>query len=205
MSMTVVRSDRRVHTAALVAITLGAAYLAVRLAFTRDGADPALFWMLFTAEAFGWLTLVLFAHEAWVLPATPSPEPLDVPVDILLPTYDEPRHVLEATFVGIAGVRGRITSWVLDDGERPWVRELATSFGMNYVARTSHEHAKAGNINHALPLLDGDLICPWTPITFRIPTSSIDCPGTSATSRSASFNRRRISEIATACNTMMTE
>lgn len=40
--------------------------------------------------------------------------------------------------------------WVLDDGNRDWLRDFAHSVGAHYLARTDHSHAKAGNINHGL-------------------------------------------------------
>ena len=49
-------------------------------------------------------------------------------------------------------------TWVLDDGGRPWVAELAAALGVRYRARETHEHAKAGNLNAALDDLDVDLI-----------------------------------------------
>ena len=41
-------------------------------------------------------------------------------------------------------------TWVLDDGRREDVRELAERFGARYLTRPTNEHAKAGNINNAL-------------------------------------------------------
>ncbi len=156
-----VSPDRRLrltHAITLLALVVGAGYLLWRLLGTQTGAEPWLFWPLLAAEAFGWVSLALFAFDAWVLPPIPELDPLDVAVDILVPTYNESHDVLEATLVGCAAVRGDVTVWVLDDGHRPWVRELAESFGFRYVERPSNEHAKAGNINHALPLLTGELV-----------------------------------------------
>lgn len=149
---------RQVHILALLAILTGFGYLTWRLVGSQDGATMWMFWLLIGAEIFGWLGLILHAHETWrVLPSKRKP-PLRVPVDVLVPTYDEGPNVLEATMVGCAEIRGDVTVWILDDGKRPWVRELAESFGFQYVTRDGNSGAKAGNINHALPLLQGELI-----------------------------------------------
>jgi len=43
------------------------------------------------------------------------------------------------------------TVFVLDDRSDPAVRNLALEFNVNYLARETHENAKAGNLNFALP------------------------------------------------------
>ncbi len=148
----------RVHAVGLLAILLGGLYLTWRLIASRDGATQWMFWLLIGAEIFGWIGLILHAHESWkVLPSRRSP-PLDLAVDVLVPTYDEGAVILEATLVGCAEIQGRATVWVLDDGRRDWVRILTESFGFNYVTRSDNKHAKAGNINAVLPKLQGDLM-----------------------------------------------
>lgn len=73
------------------------------------------------------------------------------PTDILIATYNESYDILERTIVGALAVEHpdhRV--WVLDDGNRAWVRELAESLGAYYVARHKGKHAKAGNVNNGL-------------------------------------------------------
>lgn len=50
-------------------------------------------------------------------------------------------------------------TYVLDDGEREWVRELCERLGAEYIRRDSHEHAKAGNLNNALKQTCGEFVC----------------------------------------------
>ena len=73
-------------------------------------------------------------------------------------TYDEGLDVLGATLVGCDRISYPHTTWVLDDGRREEVRRLADRFGARYLSRPTNEHAKAGNINHALDLTDGQLL-----------------------------------------------
>lgn len=75
----------------------------------------------------------------------------DAPTDILIATYNESYDILERTIVGALAVEHpdhRV--WVLDDGNRTWVRELAEGLGAHYVARHKGKHAKAGNVNNGL-------------------------------------------------------
>lgn len=135
------------------------AYLVWRALFTGVGVNPVLFGLLLGAEILGWLSLALFVHDAWdQRPLSYLQGEVDGRFAILIPTYDESRDVLEPTLLGATRVRGVDEIWVLDDGHRDWVRELATRYGIKYLARTTNEHAKAGNINHALPFVESDFI-----------------------------------------------
>src|SRR5262249_1537570 len=49
------------------------------------------------------------------------------------------------------------TVWVLDDGRRPWLRDFCAAQRVRYLARADNQHAKAGNINHALAHTDAEL------------------------------------------------
>ena len=94
--------------------------------------------------------------EAWAraqgLDALPS-------VDVLIPTYNEERDILERTIVGAVSLDyPNFTVWVLDDGRRSWVAELAAAKGARYLTRADNRHAKAGNINAALQRTTSDLI-----------------------------------------------
>ncbi len=79
-------------------------------------------------------------------------------VDIFVPTYNEPPSILGPVLKGAVGVRGHGHVWVLDDGNRPWVSELATHLGINYLPRTTNLHAKAGNLNNGLAHSKADFI-----------------------------------------------
>ncbi|MXP64702.1 glycosyltransferase [Roseomonas sp. M0104] len=73
------------------------------------------------------------------------------PVDVLIATYNEGHEILERTVVGALHLdHPDLRVFVLDDGKRPWVRELAGELGVRYVARADNRHAKAGNVNNGL-------------------------------------------------------
>lgn len=86
------------------------------------------------------------------------PTPLPA-VDIFIPTYNEPLDVLEKTIVAAAAVDyPHKTVWVLDDGRRDWLRTFCKEMGVRYLTRADNQHAKAGNMNHALTHAKGQFI-----------------------------------------------
>jgi cellulose synthase (UDP-forming) len=61
---------------------------------------------------------------------------LDAPVDVLIPTFKEGATILERTLIGAKSIRhGDLRIWVLDDGARPWLEQLAAELGVLYLPR----------------------------------------------------------------------
>lgn len=143
-----------------VAIAYFIYYLWWRAAFTLNPEHPAASWLLWAAEAFGVFCYILFAWTTRdVSPTAPHKSPRKgLKVDIFIPTYNEDIEILEATLIGCNRVRYPHATYILDDGNRPQVRELAGRLGCEYIARPVRDHAKAGNINHALRRTDGEFI-----------------------------------------------
>ena len=80
-------------------------------------------------------------------------------VDVLVPSYGEPIEVVERCLRGCRALNyRRYRLWLLDDSGRPELAELCKSLGCHYRSRERREHAKAGNLNHVLPELQGELI-----------------------------------------------
>ena len=76
---------------------------------------------------------------------------LNAPVDVLIPTYNEDQTILERTILGAFAIEHPdLRVWVLDDGNRPWLRKLAHELGAFYTVRSGRAHAKAGNVNAGL-------------------------------------------------------
>ncbi len=76
---------------------------------------------------------------------------LDAPTDVFIATYNESFEILERTAVAALTIEHPdLRVWLLDDGNRPWVHQLATSLGIHYVSRNKGKHAKAGNINNGV-------------------------------------------------------
>lgn len=75
----------------------------------------------------------------------PSPR-----IDVYIATYNEDADVLRRTIAGaLATSYPNMRIFVLDDGRRPWLRELCEMKGVGYITRPDNAHAKAGNINNA--------------------------------------------------------
>jgi len=80
-------------------------------------------------------------------------------VDVFLPTYSEPVEMLRRSIIGCQAMDYPYkTIWLLDDQRRPAMRELAREMGCCYVTRPDNRHAKAGNLNHALTVSEGELV-----------------------------------------------
>ena len=80
-------------------------------------------------------------------------------VDIFIPTYDEPEFILKRTVIGCQAINyDRKKIYLLDDTIRPEIKQLAAELGCEYITRPDNLHAKAGNINHAIPLTKGEFI-----------------------------------------------
>ncbi len=83
-------------------------------------------------------------HANWYGDAPPL-------VDLFIATYNEEEEILERTIFGALNMDySNFRVWVLDDGRRKWVRELAESAGAYYLTRSDNRHAKAGNLNNGL-------------------------------------------------------
>lgn len=80
-------------------------------------------------------------------------------VDIFIPTYNESSAILRRTIVGVQALEyAAKTVYLLDDGHRAEVQQLAETLGCEYITRSERLYAKAGNLNHALAQTQGDLI-----------------------------------------------
>ncbi|HEX3864798.1 MAG TPA: UDP-forming cellulose synthase catalytic subunit [Stellaceae bacterium] len=121
---------------------------------------------LVLAELYAWLVLVLgYIQTAWPLNRMPTAMPEDTAewptVDLLIPTYNEPLSIVENTVYGALSVDyppDKLRIYILDDGRREEFREFAEALGVGYITRDNNIHAKAGNLNHALGLTDGELL-----------------------------------------------
>lgn len=78
------------------------------------------------------------------------PQKKNMTVDVLIPTLNEPRSVVGLTVEGATKIKGVNKVYLLDDGARFEMEQLAKEFGAVYLARHSSKHAKAGNMNFGL-------------------------------------------------------
>lgn len=119
--------------------------------------------IVYLAELYGLCQFCFFTYQSWS-PTDRQPAPItnDPTIDIFVTVVDEPLSLLRQTLVACLSQdypKDRFNVYVLDDGHRLEAKKLASSLGCGYIRRPNRpRHAKAGNLNHALPLTDGDLI-----------------------------------------------
>jgi cellulose synthase (UDP-forming) len=144
---------------AVVALAWGLVYLTWRVGWTGDDAHPVTFALLLATELYGFWALAMLTWLSWTRRPVRRP-PIGTPhtVDVYVCTYDEPEEVVLATLAGCRALRYPHTTYLLDDGRRSRMRELAELTGAHYLTRPDNAHAKAGNLNAALPCTDGDLV-----------------------------------------------
>lgn len=155
------RRRAAIRSFAVGALALSAAYLAWRGLFTLDAGAPWLSVPLYLLEIHAAFGLFLFTLSLWDVDVRPTISPTLTTanrVAVLIPTYNEGREILLPTVAAAIAMRVDHETWVLDDGDRPDVRRMAEELGARYLARPTHEHAKAGNLNHALGIVEADLV-----------------------------------------------
>jgi cellulose synthase (UDP-forming) len=147
------------HIGALASVTALVLYISWRIAYTlpASGGDRTVAWVLVIFEALPLFGLLARTVTLWGLDTeTPQPTrhvPNGARVAVLIPTYNEPAEVIAPTIAAACVLEPAHETWVLDDGDREWVREMCEAYGARYVSRDEHDHAKAGNMNHALDLI----------------------------------------------------
>ena len=122
---------------------------------------------LFLAELFAWLIHVLgLMQTLWPLrrpPVALSGSDHSLPtVDIYIPTYNEDLAIVQSSVFAAMAIdypTEKLRVYLLDDGRRPEFRQFAKYAGCGYLTRSDNAHAKAGNLNAALPRTQGELIC----------------------------------------------
>lgn len=154
--------DRRpnlLRALALAALVWGLGYLTWRVGWSGEGANPLAFAMLLATEVYGLYALAILTWFSWSRPKVERPAPTPGrSVDVYVCTYDESVEVVMATLAGCRALTYPHTTYLLDDGRRQEMQELAALAGAEYLTREDNSHAKAGNLNAALPRTGGDLV-----------------------------------------------
>jgi cellulose synthase (UDP-forming) len=138
---------------------------------------------LLAAECYTWLIMLLgYAQNARPLRRRPAPLPEDrslwPSVDVFVPTYNESLEVVRPTVLAALNLdwpKGKLRVCILDDGRRAAFREFAAECGADYVIRSNNAHAKAGNLNHALTVTQGEFVaifdCDHIPVRTFLTTT----------------------------------
>jgi len=116
-------------------------------------------WLLYGAELWGCFSLSLYFFQVWDVSEPAKQTVLEgKTVDVFVPTYNEDVQLLRSTLQACLDLDYDHKTYVLDDGRRDEVKALADELGVHYITRDSNQHAKAGNLNHALEQTDGEYI-----------------------------------------------
>ena len=166
---------------------------------TGNGLDLFFGVLLLVAEVYAFSVMVLgYFQVCWVLDRKPAALPADRSVwphvDIFIPTYNESLDVIKPTVYAALNMdwpADKLHVYVLDDGSRDFIQAFAEAAGAGYIKREEHNHAKAGNINHAMTVTSGEYIvifdCDHVP---RTTSSSRRRAGSSVIRRLHSCRRR---------------
>jgi len=117
--------------------------------------------MLVAAEAYNMVQGAGFWWTVWRLRPPPARRPVrePIPVDVLIPVYNEPVEVVEPTVRAATMMRSAaVRIALLDDGGSPEMEALARRHGVRYIHRPERQGAKAGNLNWALARTDAPFV-----------------------------------------------
>jgi cellulose synthase (UDP-forming) len=138
---------------------------------------------LLAAECYTWLIMVMgYVQNARPLRRKPVALSADreswPTVDIFIPSYNEALSVVKPTVLAALSLdwpAEKLKIYILDDGKRAEFREFAASCGAGYVIRSNNAHAKAGNLNHALTITQGEFVaifdCDHIPVRTFLTTT----------------------------------
>ncbi len=175
----------------IIAAVTGAWYLQWR--WTSSLNFDALWFSipLVLAETGAYIGLLFYIFNIWHVADTeknPPPECISqcqsdtessvikrpISVDIFFPTYDEDVSLVRLSLEDAKRITYphaiEIRIHVLDDGNRPSMRELATELGCNYLTRDNNIGFKAGNLRNAMEQTVGDFIVICDADTRPFPT-----------------------------------
>lgn len=152
-----------------LSISTSTRYLWWRFNETLNWSDPVALFLgagLLAAETYAWLVLILgFFQTIRPLKRKPAKLTSDTSlwptVDIYIPTYNEPLSVVKPTTIAALALdwpEDKLNVYILDDGKREEFRIFAETIGAGYITRTNNTHAKAGNLNQAMKVTQGEYI-----------------------------------------------
>ncbi len=150
-----------IRTVAVITVIYGTYWIIWRWTHTINTTPRAIVpsLVLILAETWAYLNMCMFVFLVWRLKERdPGPPPEGRSVDVFITNYDEPLEVLRRTAIGARAIRYPHRTYMLDDGKRDEVRAMSEELGIGYIRRTGNEHAKAGNLNHAISVTSGEFI-----------------------------------------------
>ncbi|HEY0950127.1 glycosyltransferase family 2 protein [Nocardioides sp.] len=149
----------------LLTALLGVNYVAWRWLFSVNWDAWWIAVPLVVAETYSLVDSLLFGLAMWRLKerGEPPAPPPGLTVDVLIATYNEPIDLVMRTARAALAIDYPHRTWVLDDGNRPEMRAAAEAEGIGWITRSEDwagmpRHAKAGNLNNALLVTEGEFL-----------------------------------------------
>lgn len=153
----------------VISVTVSLRYMYWRLTNSMDFTTPLdnfLGWGLALAEIYSLIVLLLgYIQTAMPLkrPVVLMPPDLEnwPTVDVLIPTYNESLSVVNTAILAAKSMdwpADKLRIYLLDDGRREEFKEFCHKVGVNYLTRENNLHNKAGNLNAALRVTDGQYV-----------------------------------------------
>ncbi len=156
-------------------VLLGLALIvSMRYLYWRFGAtlvpdtnsDFVLGFCLCVAEVHLWLLISLKSIQAiWPLKQPHIPLPSESAkwptVDIFIPCDDQPPAAIRSAALAALALdwpKNKLRTYLLDDSPKDDIKALADSIGATYLTYPDNSDGKVGNVNHALPGTEGELI-----------------------------------------------
>lgn len=160
-----------------ILIVLGVYYLYWRWTYSMNWEAAWFSVPLVMAETFSFISTVLVVFNYWdnkdIKPKSPprflsdiddvAPEDdRPIKIDVFIATYNEDEELVrysvrDAMQMTYPFKDVEIKVWVLDDGRRESMRQVAEEEGANYLTRANNAGYKAGNLKNGLENSDGDL------------------------------------------------
>ena len=173
VSILVINKQSWGHTRIIVMIVISlmitSRYMYWRLTSTTDFDTPfdAFFgWGLVLAEIYTYIALLL-GYLQTIMPLKRPSVPMQLDqkdwpiIDVMIPTYNESLSVVRTTILAAKSMdwpADKLRVHLLDDGRRDEFREYCNEVGVNYLTRDNNRHNKAGNLNAALKVTNGDYV-----------------------------------------------
>ena len=149
---------------AIITSVVGLNYIVWRYFFSLSHTALWFSIPLILSETYSFIDSVLFSFMMWK-PTNRTPlTPIDATVDVFITTYNEPVELVRFTAEAAMEIDWPdIKVYILDDGARPEMGNMAAEIGCEYIIRGDEwkgkqRHAKAGNVNNALLQTSGEFI-----------------------------------------------
>ena len=125
----------------------------------QNRGDTTLFALLTVSVLFKLLRLLHEWYHYWLVKPVASPTPTRTWTVDVLTTYcpGEPRDMVINTLTAIQRITYPHTTYLCDEADDPYLREMCAKLGVIHVTRIDKTDAKAGNINHALRQATGEI------------------------------------------------